>query len=322
MEKCKTEENAIRVFDLHCDTLTACLDTGCRLQKNSKQLDLTRMDGYDGWVQAFACWLQPQYHGPAAWKRFLAQREVLVEALRESPEQIERYDPEGWPAAGKCAAILTVEGGHALGGELSHIPQMRELGVQMLALLWNGENELGSGAVDGSPNGLKPFGKACIPLLEENRITVDISHLNDAGIDDVFALSTRPVAASHSNLREVCGHPRNLQDDHFQELCRRGGVCGINYYPLFVNGEKDYSPRELVAHLDRMLWLGGEDTVALGSDFDGASMPHFLKSVEMLANFYADVVKWYGEKLAKKLFFANAARFAAENFRLVGQKEL
>lgn len=302
------------IFDLHCDTLTRCLDKKKSLWENDGQLDLKRGTVYSRWVQVFACWLEPCYQGEEAYSRFLAQRQVLQDAFCRHPDRIRPFAGEQ-PQANCCEAILSVEGGHALAGKLSHIADMAALGVRFLTLVWNGDNELGSGAIGGQNRGLTSFGKACLPELSKNGIMVDIAHLNDRGIDDVFACSDRPVAATHSNLRSVCPHPRNLREDQFSELIRRKGICGINYYPAFVNGEKDYAPEALRRHLERMLELGGEDVIALGSDFDGASMPHFLRGIETLANLRADVVQWFDESIAQKLFFGNACRFVRDNLK-------
>lgn len=308
----------MNLFDLHCDTLTHCLDGNKPLFSHDGQLDLKRGTAYERWVQVFACWLPPGYRGEAAYARFLAQRNVLVQAISDYPNAVEWYTGQEEIHPQKCQAILAVEGGHALGGELGRVAAMAGLGVRFLTLVWNGDNELGSGAVDGMDRGLTGFGKDCLREMRAHGIVTDISHLNDRGIDDVFAFSDDPVVATHSNLRSVCGHPRNLREDQFAELIRRKGLCGINYYPAFVNGGKDYGPDALRRHLERMLELGGEDIVALGSDFDGASMPHFLLGIEALANFRADVVQWFGEEMAEKLFYQNALRFTQQ--RIAGYR--
>ena len=299
------------IFDLHCDTLNRCLDEGESLLQNSGQLDLLRGNQYDGWVQVYACWLDSKYQGEEAFARFLRQRNILFDAVSLYPHRIVPYS--GQIEKGRCMALLSVEGGHALGGKIENIARMKQLGVAFFTLLWNGDNELGSGALKGQERGLTPFGKACLGELERNRIIIDISHLNDRGVEDVFSMAQRPVVATHSNLRSVCGSPRNLTDAQFKELVRRGGICGINFYPAFVNGEKDYSPEALRRHIERMLELGGEKTIALGSDFDGASMPSFIKGIESLYMLRKAVVEWLGAELADRLFYKNAAEFAARN---------
>lgn len=306
-------------FDLHCDTLNRCLETGEALEGNSGQLDLRRGIRPDGiWVQVFACWIDAGIRGPAAMERFRRQRQVLLQALERCPEQLRMFAPDAPPRPGMCTAILAVEGGQVLGGELANIPVLASLGVKFLTLTWNGENELGFGGAPAgegpyAPQGLTAFGRACIPELERCGILVDISHLSDAGVEGVLSCSTRPVVATHSLLRSVQAHPRNLTEAQFSELVRRKGLCGLNFYPAFVSGQTDYPPEALRRHLERMLELGGEDILALGSDFDGASMPSFLPGVESLYTLFGFVVKWMGETVARKLFYENAAAFAARN---------
>ena len=308
-------------FDLHCDTLNRCLEVGEELACNTGQLDLRRGIRPDGiWVQVFAGWIDAGIRGPAAMERFRQQRQVLVRALEQCPEQIGLFAPGVPLRPGVCTAILAVEGGQVLGGRLENIPLLASLGVKFFTLTWNGENELGFGGASAGetpyvPGGLTAFGKACIPELERCGILVDISHLSDAGVEDVLSRSTRPVVATHSLLRSIHPHSRNLTEAQFSELVRRNGLCGLNFYPAFVNGETDYPPEALRRHLERMLELGGEDAVALGSDFDGAAMPSFLSGVEGLYTLFGFVVKWVGEAVARKLFYENAAAFAARNLR-------
>lgn len=306
----------MNIFDLHCDTLNRCLDHLESLMENNGQLDIRRGIRNGGWVQVFACWISRQYQGEEAFARFLAQRAVLMDALVSHPEVISAFSPQNSPAPGRCQAVLSVEGGHVLGGRLENISRIRKLGVAMLTLVWNGDNELGSGAVEGQPRGLTPFGRECVLELTKNGIVIDISHLNDNGIEDVLQLTDLPVAASHSNLRSVCSNPRNLADSHFRELVRRKGICGVNFYPPFVTGQKDYPVEALLRQIERMLALGGEDIIAIGSDFDGADMPSFLPDVESICRLYDAVVKWFGEEIADKLFYNNAAAFVARNFKV------
>ncbi len=303
----------MRIFDLHCDTLCRCVGTGEKLLKNAGQLDLTRDIRTEGWVQTFACFVSNRQKGEEAVQAFEAMRRVLADTLEESPDKIALWQPGSQPQRGICSAVLAVEGGQALGGNIENVARMKELGVAFLTLVWNGDNELASGGVGGMDRGLTDFGKECLREMNRVGIVPDISHLNDKGIADVFACSGAPVMATHSNLRSVCGHPRNLTEEQFRFLVENGGVCGLNFYPAFINQESDYTPDDFRRHLDRMLSLGGEHTVALGSDFDGAEMPSFLKGVESLYILYGHVVEWYGEKVADQLFYQNAADFAARS---------
>lgn len=300
-----------RIFDLHCDTLSRCLDTGESLYQNGGQLDGARICGVNvPWVQTFACFIESECRGEAAFSRFLAMQRLFTETLESDPAHFVLYDPDKTPEKGVCTAVLSVEGGTAIGGDIRNIEVMASLGVRFFTLVWNGSNELAHG-IGGEEKGLTPFGRDCLDELLRVGIVPDISHLNDFGIDDVFSQTDAPVIATHSNLRAVCSHPRNLTDGQFKELVHRKGLCGINFYPLFVTGGKQdpYAYDALHRHLDRMLSLGGEPVIALGSDFDGAVMPPCLNSVEKLVTLYDSVVEWYGESLADRLFYGNAASF-------------
>jgi membrane dipeptidase len=93
---------------------------------------------------------------------------------------------------GKIAAILTIEGGAAINGDLSRIQYLRTCGVRMITLGWNGENELGSGNV--TQNGLTRFGKKAVKELERCDIIIDVSHLNDRGFWDLCEIASKPLS--------------------------------------------------------------------------------------------------------------------------------
>ncbi|MFZ2537738.1 MAG: membrane dipeptidase [Oscillospiraceae bacterium] len=300
------------LFDLHCDTVTGCLESGRSLVKNEFQLDLERGNRLGTWVQVFAFWLDTKYCGDKAYDRFLEQRRLLVHEIERHSDKIELYHTGAEVTQGKCSALMAVEGGHVLGGKLERIDYLKQLGVSFLTLVWNEDNEIGCGA-KGSDNGLTDFGREAVVELERNNIIIDISHLNQKGTDEVFHLAKKPLVATHSNSRAIHDIKRNLCDYQLKYLIDHNGLCGINYYPEFVNGMEDCTAEDFKRHLDHILELGGEDILALGSDFDGAPMPSFLNGIEALYIFYGNVVKWYGQKIADKLFYENARQFTEKN---------
>lgn len=298
----------IRIFDLHCDTLARCIDCGEPVIKNSGHFDLARVNAlHVPWVQTFACFIESDVVGEAAWERFCKMEALFRATLHQFSDEITLYDPNGEETPGVCQAMLSVEGGTVLGGDVSRVAELARRGVRMLTLVWNGENDLAGGV--GSQKRLTAFGKACLLKMREENILPDLSHMNDQSVDDVFSFDDGPLLCTHSNLRAVCGHPRNLTDAQFLEIVRRKGICGINLYPLFLNGEADCTEEDVHRHLDRMLSLGGIRTVAVGTDFDGAAMPSFANSAQMLATLYESVVKWYDQTVADRLFYENAASF-------------
>lgn len=305
----------MKSFDLHCDTLACSNMDGRNLRENDGQLDLTRGARLGTWVQTFACFLPSDLRGEEAHADFLSQVAVFEKALADNPDLMRRYETGVAPKEGMCNAILSIEGGTAIGGKLENIEKCKQLGVSYFTLVWNGDNEIAHG-VGGEDKGLTDFGKEAVRELERCNIIVDISHLNDKGMADVFAMATKPIMATHSNIRSVHEHFRNLTDEEFRFLVDNGGLCGINYYTEFINGKPDYTPEDFHRHLDRMLELGGKDIIALGSDFDGADMPPWLNKVEKLADLYRYVTEWYGTELADKVFFENAYTFTEKNVKI------
>ena len=185
------------------------------------------------------------------------------------------------------------------------------MGVRVLSLVWNGENELAGGVQ--SEIGLTDMGKEAVRELERNRIIVDVSHLNTLGFWDLCEVAERPFIATHSNCFEICPHKRNLDDLQIQEIIHRKGLIGINFYPIFINGESDASFQEIRRHIRHILSLGGEDVLAVGSDFDGAAMPSRLDRIEKVPDWHQNLLKHFEPELVEKITFGNAQRFFTEN---------
>ena len=218
-------------------------------------------------------------------------------------------DLENTWAQGKAAAILTVENGSALAGQLDRVESLAQDGVRMVTLTWNGENELGSGNV--TDHGLSPFGKRVVRALEEQSILVDVSHLNDRSLADLLETATKPFVASHSNARAVCGHRRNLTDGQIQEMAARRCLIGLNFCQDFLRaGSRPATMDDLYRHVEHFLELGAEDCLALGSDADGADIPAELNSPAKFAGLYQYVLgRGLSPELADKIFWKNALKF-------------
>lgn len=180
-------------------------------------------------------------------------------------------DLEAARAAGKVAAVLTVEEGGVCQGSLEKLETLHRRGVRMLTLTWNHENELGF--PNGSDGGLKPFGYDCLARMEELGVVADVSHLSDRGFWDVCAAATRPFAASHSSCRALWPHRRNLTDEMIRAVADRGGIVGVNFYAAFLADGETTRTEDIVRHLAHLRDVGGLEVCALGSDFDGITCP-------------------------------------------------
>ena len=118
--------------------------------------------------------------------------------------------------------------------------------------------------------GLTAFGFELVAEMESLGMVVDLAHVNARGVDDALGAIRRPFVVSHSACRSVHDHPRNLDDDQIRRIADRGGVLGL------AVGREFLGPgglAALFAHAERAREAGGEDCVAIGSDWDGAIVP-------------------------------------------------
>lgn len=302
----------MKVFDLHCDTASRILEKQERLAMNSGQLDLAGGKAFSEWVQTFAFFADDALHGEEAWQNLQAQYEYLCAELAEN--HVPLYDGTVKPVS----ALLAVEGAGMLGGTLSRMEWLAEHGIQMLTITWNHANEWASGIQD--VGGFTSFGRQGVRELERHHILADVSHLNQESFWDLTRLTHMPLVATHSNAKAVCAHPRNLDDDQIRAILMSGGIIGVNFFPLFVNGKEDCSFSEIAKHAEHFLNLGAEKQLCLGSDFDGAPMPSELNFVKQLEKFYVFMVNYFGKECTERLFFENAASFFKEWAEEKGRK--
>lgn len=298
----------MNLFDLHCDTVYECTTQKKDLKENDLHLDLNRgIAGTDQWVQTFAFWIaddlteEEQYH---SYRRQLS----CFRAFSERNAELSPY--HGDAESTQCRYLLSVEGGSAIGADLSRIPAFRQDGIRMLTLTWNGENRIAGGVK--SNQGLTAFGKEVIRELESQQIVVDVSHLNRESFFGVCKAAKKPFVATHSNAFSVCGNPRNLEDDQIRELVNCGGLIGLNLFRDFLSSENDCKVEDFLRHIEYFLSHDAGNNLAIGTDFDGAEMPKWIKGIESLEMLFQNVVKCFGEQVSRQIFYDNAARFFSE----------
>jgi membrane dipeptidase len=140
-------------------------------------------------------------------------------------------------------------------------------------------------------DGLTEAGRALVRACNARRIAIDLSHINEKGFWDVAELSDAPLIASHSNAHAVCPHARNLTDEQMRAVAASGGIAGLNFATCFLR--PDGQPRTdtgldvMLRHLDHMIETMGVAHVGLGSDFDGAEVPHRIGDCTGLSNLQA-----------------------------------
>ena len=314
--------HAPAVFDLHCDTLTALPDAPApsgepdTLDLPGRHFSLSRLPAGVRWCQCCAVFLPDELRGEEAAAYYKRHRDSFRRQMERFSDRVlpcrSAADIEGAWAAGKTAAVLTVENGSALAGRLERVAELARDGVRMMTLTWNGANELGSGHDTG--RGLTPFGREAVREMERQGILADVSHLNDRGFDDLLSTARKPFAASHSNARSVCGHRRNLTDGQIREMVMRKCLIGLNYYGAFLRDDGQVPTLDdLYRHVEHFLELGAGDCLALGSDFDGADLPPCLDSCQKVPGLGQCLAERFGRETAEGIMWRSAMAFFQRN---------
>jgi membrane dipeptidase len=265
----------------------------------------------------------------------------MIEALRQQVEQhrdsVEMAstaaDVRRIVASGKLAALIGLEGGHAMGNDLEHLRLFYERGVRYMTLTWSFSHSWAdsSGDVDDpdAPHhgGLSDFGREVVQEMNRLGMIVDISHVADETFWDVMEVTRAPVIASHSSVRAIADHPRNLSDDMLRAVAENDGVVMINFFTMYLDPEKSTgwkffknwasnlggseTPLALLAdHIDHVVQVAGIDHVGLGSDFDGApAFPEGMQDVGDYPNLTVELLRrGYSEADLRKVLGENALR--------------
>lgn len=307
----------MRLIDLHCDTLYRAYQEKGSLFQNDFHVSFERSRFLKSYIQCMAVWIPDEYRGESAEKLFDGCAAKLHEEIdNKNIAQIKTLSDFKDFSEG-TGVILTVESGAALAGKKENIRRFFECGVRMITLTWNGTNELGDGIGVEHPKGLTVFGRETVSEMENLGMVVDISHASEALFYDVAQRATKPLCASHSNLRTLCPHPRNLTDEQFRFICGQGGLVGINFYRDFLseNGT-NVKMYDIIKNTDAFLSLGGEKNIAFGSDFDGCDIPSDMNGLQDMEELYNMFLRHgYSETLLDDLFFNNAYRFWQKAFK-------
>jgi len=172
-------------------------------------------------------------------------------------------------ASGGIALVLAMEGGEPIQESVDALRVFYQIGMRVFGLTWNQRNLLAEGVGEERANGgLTELGREVVAEANRLGILLDCSHLSVRSFWDLIEASARPVIASHSNAKALCGHRRNLDDDQIQAIVTSGGVIGINGVASFITDDRnDASLEKMLDHLDYMVKLAGIEHVALGPDF-------------------------------------------------------
>lgn len=168
--------------------------------------------------------------------------------------------------------LMATEGSHALDGSLDNIQNLYDEGFRMMGLQHFFDNKLGGSLHGVSQAGLTEFGRDAVKEMNRLGIMIDVAHSSEAVVDEVLALSTSPLLVSHTGVHGACDSPRNISDDHMQRIASAGGLIGIGYWDGAVC---DATPAGVAKSIAYAIKLVGQEFVALGSDYDGATSVYF-----------------------------------------------
>jgi membrane dipeptidase len=232
------------VVDTHNDILSFMYDEDYDVGESSAgkyHTDLARMKEGGLTAEFFSVYVDRSYaeKGGAARRAMdlidrvyrAAERHPAELALAYSSEDIRRAKKQG-----KIAALMGIEGGHAIEDSLEALRDFYRLGVRYMTLTHNNTNDWADSCCDkATHNGLSDFGKEVVREMNRTGMLVDISHVSDKTMSDALDVSTAPVIASHSSARALADRPRNIPDELLRRIAKNGGVVMINFYPAFIS---------------------------------------------------------------------------------------
>jgi membrane dipeptidase len=233
------------VVDTHNDITSMMVDEDYDIGTPSVgkyHTDLARMKQGGLTAEFFSIYVDKKYAtaGGGSARRALDQIDWVYRAAERYPNQLMMAttvaDIRRAKKEGKVAALMGIEGGHAIENSLFALRDFYRLGVRYMTLTHNNTNDWADSARDEAKhNGLTDFGKEVVREMNRLGMLVDVSHVSDKTMADVLDISTAPIIASHSSAQALNNHPRNVSDELLRRIAKNGGVVMVNFYPSFID---------------------------------------------------------------------------------------
>ncbi|MBR4172809.1 MAG: membrane dipeptidase [Clostridia bacterium] len=265
--------------------------------ENNLHIDRKRMEKYGGYTQVFAIFMPPDNRNAREYTKALTA--LFYKEMQENGITVCQNYSDITASKTRYNALLSIEGAECV-EKVSDISALKKMGVFMIAPTWNFRNKLACGAMEERDTGLSGLGKSVISEMDRLGIILDVSHMSERSFFEAAKIFGRPICASHSNLKSVVNHRRNLTDEQFSVIKESGGVACINLYPDFLG-------KSVKEHIDRFLALGGEDNIGLGCDFDGVDrLPEGISGIESIEGLIKNLP--YSTKIRRKIAEDNFLR--------------
>ena len=215
-------------------------------------------------------------------------------------------------AEGKKAFFLGIENGYAIGKDIKNVKKFKDMGIQYMTLSHSYDNDIcnSSSHTEDASKGLTAFGRKVVKEMNKVGMMIDVSHVSEGTFWDVIKYSKDPIFASHSSVKALCDHDRNLTDDQLRALAKNGGVIQICIYDGYLNNDaKAASIDDIVKHIDHAVKVAGIDHVGIGSDFDGGGGVLGCKGDNDMINITVKLIeKGYSEEDIRKIWGGNFFR--------------
>ena len=306
------------VIDGHVDTVHLLLKDKRNFSVRSEIGHYDRFRMEEGNIQAALFAIYPA----STQNRILKKLDLWFKFVfnpKNNLKQIKRFnDFDKVKSSGKKGAVMHFEGAGGVDNNLRLLRISYHLGLRSMGLIWSGINKFATATMFIGPQnktGLTEKGRELVTEAQSLGITVDISHLNDPSFWDVIEIAEKPIFASHSNARLIVDHPRNLKDDQIKTIHEKHGTIGIKFAMIFLNAKKpgmyDYNLGfdSIKNHIDHIVDIASINTVAIGSDFDGADMPTCVKDCSTYPHLWDYLLKnGYSNQDIEKISHSNLLR--------------
>lgn len=236
-------------------------------------------------------------------------------------------------AAGRPGIIPVIENGYAIGRSLEHLDEFAGMGVRYMTLTHNGHNEIADAAIalptlgDEAEEygGLSDFGQSVVARMNELGVLVDVSHASKKSMMQAARLSRTPVVATHSCMKTLCDHKRNLDDEQLDMLAATGGLAQITIVSNFLRPKAralDLTVEDIVDHVDYAVKRMGVDHVGIGTDFDGGGGVRGYMNAAQTPNLTAALAKrGYGKEEIAKIWGGNFLRLMRKAEHVATQRK-
>ena len=320
-QKAKEIHSRILSVDTHTDTplwfTRGAFSLGWR---KSNQVSIQKME--EGYLdsQFLAAFLAQKELDAESSQKAVEKCQKMLEGIFADVEKYKDYcgialteeDARRLKAEGKKAFFLGIENGYGIGKDIKNIKKYKDMGVQYMTLCHSYDNDIcnsSSNTADAS-KGLTPFGRKVVKEMNKVGMLIDISHASEGTFWDAIKYSKDPIFASHSSVKALCDHDRNLTDDQLRALAKNGGVIHICIYGGYLNKDAEAtSIEDVVAHIDHAVKVAGIDHVGIGSDFDGGGGVLGCNGDNDMINITVKLLeKGYSEEDIRKIWGGNFFR--------------